>query len=378
MKAAVWVEPYKIVVEQRPVPKILHPCDVIMKVTTTAICGSDLHVYEGRLPVGSGLVMGHENMGIVEEVGAGVSMLKKGDRIVVPFNVSCGHCRNCNFGRTGYCTEVTEGYAGGAYGLGIGPYDGGQAQYLRVPWADFNALLLPPGKEHEDDFVLLSDIFPTGWHGLSLSGFQPGDTVAVWGAGPVGLMAAYSALLRGASSVYVVDRVSDRLAKAKKLGCIPVDFSKGDAVDQIIAQNGGMVDRAIDCVGFQAVSQDGKTERPNAIIDSLARVVRPCGGLGIPGVYTAFDPGAKDEAAAKGNILVPFGLMFGKGLTLGTGPCNVKQYNAQLRDLIISGRAKPSFVISKTVDIEETADAYEKFTKRVEGYTKVIIHPNGW
>jgi len=229
----------------------------------------------------------------------------------------------------------------------------------------------------EEDFVMLADIFPTGWHGLSLSGFEPGDSVAVWGAGPVGLMCAYSALLRGASTVYVVDRIADRLAKAQELGCIPVDFSRGDAVDQILARQGGMVDRAVDCVGYQAVTAGG-TEKPNAIVDSLVRVVRPCGGLGIPGVYMAFDPGAKDAAAGKGNILMPLGLMFGKGLTLGTGPCNVKMYNVQLRDLIVSGRARPGFVVSRRVGMDGVVEAYERFGRREEGWTKVVVHPNGW
>lgn len=201
----------------------------------------------------------------------------------------------------------------GAYGyVAMGPYRGGQAQYLRVPYADFNALKLPPGKEHESDFILLADIFPTGWHGVSLAGFEPGETVAVFGAGPVGLMAAYSAQLRGASRVYVVDRVPERLQAAEKIGCTPIDFSKSDAVDQIIEANSGMVDRAVDAVGYQAVDKGGNKEQPNIVLENLIRVTRPCGGLGIPGLYVPTDPGAPDKLSGEGQILVSFGKLFEK------------------------------------------------------------------
>lgn len=283
----------------------------------------------------------------------------------------------------------------------MGKYQGGQAQYLRVPYADFNALVLPPGTEHEADFALLADIFPTGWHGLELSGFKPGDSVAVFGAGPVGLMAAYSAVLRGASKVFVVDQVKERLDAARKIGCEGVDFTKSNPVEQIIELNGGeMVDRAVDAVGYQAVDKSGNKEQPNIVLDQLIQVTRPTGGLGIPGLYvpsvsssltrvSSFmpekpltryrkqDPGAPDSQAAKGQILISFGKLFEKGLFLGTGQCNVKAYNRQLRDLIVSGRAKPSFVVSHEVDIDEAVDAYEKFDKRIDGYTKVLLHPNG-
>ena len=181
---------------------------------------------------------------------------------------------------------VNPGFAGGAYGyVAMGPFQGGQALYLRVPYADFNALKLPRGTEHEADFILLADIFPTGWHGVELSGFRPGESIAVFGAGPVGLMAGYSAILRGASRVFVVDQVKERLDAAKKMGAIPVNFSQGDPVEKIIELNGGMVDRAVDAVGYQAVDKGGKKEQPNIVLDQLIHVTRPTGGLGIPGLY---------------------------------------------------------------------------------------------
>lgn len=270
-------------------------------------------MYQGRTAAEGGLVFGHENMGIVEELGSGVTLLKKGDRIVLPFNVADGRCRNCEEGRTAFCTGVNPGFAGGAYGyVAMGPYQGGQAQYLRVPYADFNALTLPPGKEHEADFALLADIFPTGWHGVQLSGFRPGETIAVFGAGPVGLMAAYSAVLRGASRVYVVDQVKERLDSAEKIGCIAINFTKSDPVKQIIDDNGGMVDRAVDAVGYQAVDSSGSKEKPNIVLDQIIKVTRATGGLGIPGLYVPADPGAPDAQSKEGQVLIPFGKLFEK------------------------------------------------------------------
>ncbi|KAF9884412.1 hypothetical protein FE257_001812 [Aspergillus nanangensis] len=398
MKALSYTGPFSVKVQEVEMPVLEHPDDIIVKVTSAAICGSDLHMYEGRTAADPGIIFGmllveymysfvrpskptdfsgHENMGIVEALGDGVTRLEKGDRVVMPFNVADGRCRNCEDGKTAFCTGVNPGFAGGAYGyVAMGPYRGGQAQYLRVPYADFNALKLPSGTEHEADFILLADIFPTGWHGIEISGFQPGDSVAVFGAGPVGLMAAYSAQLRGAARVYVVDRVPERLKAAERIGSIAVDFTKGDAVDQIIALNGGMVDRSVDAVGYQAVGNNS-TEQPNIVLENMIRVTRACGGMGIPGLYVPSDPGAGDAAAASGMISLSFGKLFEKGLTLGTGQCNVKAYNRQLRDLIIAGKAKPSFVVSHEIGMEDAELAYEKFDKRVEGYTKVIIHPNG-
>ncbi|WP_069802598.1 glutathione-independent formaldehyde dehydrogenase [Thermogemmatispora onikobensis] len=377
MKAVVYKGPFQVAVEQVPDPTIQHPNDVIVRITSTCICGSDLHMYEGRTAAPPGLIFGHENLGIVEEVGSAVTTLKKGDRVVMPFNVACGFCKNCERGFTGFCLTVNPGFAGGAYGyVAMGPYPGGQAEYLRVPYADFNALKLPPGTEHEDDFALLADIFPTGYHGAELAQVSPGETVAIFGAGPVGAMAAYSCLLRGAAEVYVVDRVPERLKKIEEIGAIPIDFSKGDPVEQIRERRGGDgVDKGIDAVGYQAIQPGQDSEAPSAVLEALIRVVNPTGMLGIPGLYVPTDPGGVDPHAREGRLLISFGKLFEKGLRLATGQCNVKRYNRYLRDLIIAGRAKPSFIVSHRVPLDEAPVAYEKFDKRVEGYTKVILKP---
>jgi glutathione-independent formaldehyde dehydrogenase len=377
MKAVVYKGPFQVAVEDVPDPKIEAPTDVLVRITSSAICGSDLHMYEGRTAAQPGIVFGHENMGIVEDVGNGVVSIKKGDRVVMPFNVACGFCKNCVAGYTGFCLTVNPGFAGGAYGyVAMGPYTGGQAQYLRVPFADFNCLKLPPGNEHEEDFVLLADIFPTGYHGCELAQVSPGETVVVYGAGPVGLMAAYSALIRGASRVFSVDRIPERLDKAKQIGAIPINFDQGDPVQQIKDQTDGEgTDKGVDAVGYQAVVGGGQREEPATVLNAIINTVRPTGMLGIPGLYVPSDPGGPDSNAKQGLLLVAIGKMFEKGLRAGTGQCNVKRYNRQLRDMIIAGRATPSFVVSNEVPLDQAPQAYDKFDKRIEGYTKVILHP---
>jgi len=349
----------------------------------------DLHMYEGRTAAEEGIVFGHENMGVVSAVGEAVSALEEGDRVVMPFNVSCGFCQNCEEGFTGFCTNVNPGFAGGAYGyVAMGPYPGGQAEKLRVPYADHNALKLPDGDEHEDAFSLLADIFPTGWHGTELADLQPGESVAIFGAGPVGLMAAYSAKIKGAAEIYVVDQVPSRLELAEDhCDAHAIDFSEGDPVDQIIDAHGGMVDKGVDAVGYQATdpkevdtdtddySYQPAKENPAIVINNLIRVVRPTGQLGIPGLYVPEDPGAPDDMAAQGRLGIDFGKFFEKGLRCGTGQCNVKSYNRYLRDMIIEGRADPSWVVSHRVDLEEAPDMYEAFDAREEGVTKVLLEP---
>lgn len=377
MKAVVYKEPFKVAVEEVEDPRIQHPNDVLVRITSTAICGSDLHMYEGRTAAQPGIVFGHENMGMVEEVGDGVTSIKKGDRVVMPFNVACGFCKNCVAGYTAYCLTVNPGFAGGAYGyVAMGPWTGGQAERLRVPYADFNCLKLPPGTAHETDFILLADIFPTGYHGCELAQVSPGESVVVYGAGPVGLMAAYSAMLRGAAKVFVVDRIPERLQKAEQIGGIPIDFTEGNPVDQIKDRTAGEgTDKGVDAVGYQAHAGPGEGEEPAVVLNALIDTVRATGALGVPGLYVPSDPGGPDEHAKQGMLLVAVGRLFEKGLRVGTGQCDVKRYNMHLRDLIMAGRAMPSFVVSHELPLDQAPVAYEKFDKRVEGYTKVVLHP---
>ena len=383
MRAVVYKAPFEVAVENVPDPGIQHPNDAIVKITSTCICGSDLHMYEGRTAAQSGIVFGHENMGIIQEVGPAVKTLKAGDRVVMPFNVACGFCKNCQRGFTGFCTTVNPGFAGGAYGyVAMGPWVGGQAEYLQVPFADFNCLPLPAGTQWETDFAMLADIFPTGYHGAELAGVSPGESVAVFGAGPVGLMAAYSSIIRGAAEVYVIDHVQERLDKAVEIGGIPINFDTGDPVQQIKDRRSGQgVDKGIDAVGYQAATAGSSAaggeqdEAPNIVLNQVIDVVNPTGALGIPGLYVPTDPGGVDEGAKRGALSINFGRLFEKGLRLATGQCNVKRYNAYLRDLIIAGRASPSFVVSHQVPLDQAADAYQKFDKRIDGYTKVILNP---
>jgi glutathione-independent formaldehyde dehydrogenase len=378
MKAVVYQGPKNVSVQDVPDASIEEPLDALIRITTTNICGSDLHMYEGRTAVEEGKVLGHENMGVVEEVGAGVERIKVGDRVSVPFNIACGTCRNCTQGWTSFCTRVnpTEGVDGAAYGYAnMGPYAGGQAELLRVPFADFNLLELPSGDELENDFTMLSDIFPTGWHGVVLSGMQPGDRVAVFGGGPVGLLAAHSAVIKGASEVFVVDQQADRLKLAESIGAQAIDFSKGDPVEQIMdVTKGAGVDRGVEAVGYQAHDHSG-TEHPELVLDNLVKVVRTTGGIGVVGVYVPEDPGAQDEGAKAGRIGFDYGTFFTKGQSMGTGQAPVKRYNRQLRDLIVTGKANPSFLVSHELPLTDAAKGYEHFDNREDGWTKVLLRP---
>jgi len=377
MKAVVFHGPRNIAVEEVSDPTIEGPLDAVIRITTANICGSDLHPYEGRADMDDGMVIGHENMGIVEAVGDGVDRIKVGDRVSVPFNLACGTCRNCNDGWTSACLRANpSGQPGAGYGYPkMGPYWGGQAEYMRVPWADFNLLVLPPGDDLESDFTLLSDIFPTGYHGTELAGVAPGKSVAVFGAGPVGLLAAYSAMLRGASQVFIVDKEPDRLALAEKVGVTAINFSDDDPADVIMdATNGAGVDCGVECVGYQAHDPAGK-EHPEMVLDNLVKVVRATGRIGVVGVYVSEDPGAATDEAKEGRIAFDYGSAFEKGIAIGAGQCPVKRYNRELRDLIVAGRATPSFIVSHDLDLDEAVDAYEKFDAREDGWTKVLLHP---
>jgi threonine dehydrogenase-like Zn-dependent dehydrogenase len=377
MRALVYKGAREVAVEQVPDARIEAPTDVLVRITATNICGSDLHMYEGRTSVEEGKVLGHENLGQVIEVGSAVARIKVGDWVCLPFNIACGFCRNCERGLTGFCLTVNPGMAGGAYGYAdMGPYDGGQAELLRVPFGDFNCLRLPEdAQERQDDYVMLADIFPTGYHATELARVSPGDAVAVFGAGPVGLMAAYSAAIRGAAKIMLVDHQRDRLRLAEKIGAIPVDANDGDPVEQIMELTQGRgADKGCDCVGWQA-HDPGGTEHPDMVINNVVRSVRATGTIGVVGVYVPSDPNSPDELGKEGQVAFDLGLFFQKGLTMGSGQANVKAYNRQLRDLIHAGRAEPSFLVSHHVGLDDAPDAYRHFDQRDDGWTKVVLHP---
>lgn len=377
MRALVYNGPHDVSVEEVPDPEIEQPTDVLVKITTTNICGSDLHMYEGRTDVEEGKVLGHENLGEVIEVGTSVAVVKVGDRVCLPFNVSCGFCKNCERGYTSACLTVNPGKAGGAYGYaGMGPYDGGQAEYLRVPFADFNCLVLPEGAEdQENDYVMLADIWPTGYHATELACVEPGESVVIYGAGPVGLFAAYSAILKGAGQVMVVDRLRDRLKLAEEIGAIAIDYSQVSPVDQVMDLTDGKgADKGCECVGYQAHDPQ-KNEHPNMTMNSLVASVTETGKIGVVGVFTPEDPNSPDELGKKGQIAFDLGKFFEKGLSMGSGQCNVKQYNRHLCQLIADGKAEPSFLVSHELPLGDAADAYKHFDARDKGWTKVVLKP---
>ncbi|MBC7413629.1 MAG: glutathione-independent formaldehyde dehydrogenase, partial [Herminiimonas sp.] len=343
----------------------------------TNICGSDLHMYEGRTDMESGRILGHENLGEVIEIGKAVDRVKVGDIVCLPFNIGCGFCENCERGLTGFCLTVNPGTAGGAYGFaGMGPYSGGQAELLRVPYGDFNCLVLPEdAKEKENDYVMLSDILPTGYHATELAGVQPGDTVVIYGAGPVGLMAATSSFIKGASQVFVVDSHPDRLKLAEKIGATAIDDTEGGGVAKVLELTDGKgADRGCECVGYQCCNLHGK-EVPNLTMNNLVQTVKATGGIGVVGVFLPADPGAQDALAKIGKLAFDFGQFWIKGQRIATGQANVKAYNRKLANLIHVGKAKPSMIISHELALAEAPKAYENFDQRKKGWTKVILKP---
>lgn len=377
MRALVYHGPKNVSVDEVPDARLEKSTDVLVKITTANICGSDLHMYEGRTDVEEGKVLGHENMGEVIEVGEGVDRVKVGDMVCLPFNISCGFCKNCEAGRTGFCLTANPPNAGAAYGYAdMGPYSGGQAELLRVPYADWNALVLPEdARDKENDYVMLSDILPTGYHGTELAGVDKGDSVVIYGAGPVGLMAAMSAGLRGADQIFVVDHQPDRLKLAEQLGATPIDDSKGDAVNQILELTRGEgADKGVEAVGYQAHNREGQ-ESPGLTINNLIQAVRPTGRIGVVGVFVPEDPSAADELAKAGKFAFDFGTFFFKGQSMGTGQANVKQYNRQLRNLIHAGKLKPGVIVSHELNLDQAAEGYANFDDRKDGWTKVLLHP---
>jgi glutathione-independent formaldehyde dehydrogenase len=397
LKALVYRGPEKMVVEEVEDPRLQAPTDAIVKVTSAAICGSDLHMYEGRTTVETGKIFGHEILGVIDQAGDAVTQLKVGDRVVLPFNISCGCCFNCSRGYTNACLTLNPEGVGAGYGYaGMGPFQGGQAQYVRVPYVEFNALKLPPAlgsEQEEDDFLMLADILPTAYHATELAQVKTGMSVAIYGAGPVGLLAALSCQLKGAGEIYVVDDVPERLKLVEQIGAIPIDFRQGSPVEQIKERRKSNrrlqeamrpgeekmagVSCGIDAVGYQCCSESQPhQEQATQIIDDLAQLVNPTGSVGIIGVFFPQDPGGVDPHAKKGEYYIPWGQLWEKGIKIGTGQCPVKKYNYLLRDLILAGKANPGLIVSHHLPLEAASEAYAKFDKRVDGYTKIVLQPN--
>ena len=316
-----YMEPGKVQVQEIEYPKLAlgdRKCNhgVILKIVSTNICGSDQHMVRGRTTAPAGLILGHEITGLVIEAGSDVEFIKVGDLVSVPFNIACGRCKNCKAGQTGICLNVNPSRPGAAYGyVDMGGWVGGQAEYVMVPYADFN-LLKFPDKDRAmakiKDLTLLSDIFPTGYHGAVTAGVGPGSIVYVAGAGPVGLACAASAQLLGAAVVIVGDMIPERLQQAKSFGCETIDLREKTPIGEQIAAIIGVpeVDSFVDCVGFEARGHgaDSGREQPATVLNTAMAVTRAGGAIGIPGLYVTGDPGAVTEAAKEGNLVIRIGL----------------------------------------------------------------------
>ncbi|HEX3611080.1 MAG TPA: formaldehyde dehydrogenase, glutathione-independent [Sporichthyaceae bacterium] len=394
-RAVVYMGPGKVSVESidypelvlRPgpgVPRINEnrscPHGVILKVVATNICGSDQHMVRGRTTAPEGLVLGHEITGEIVEVGRDVEYRKVGDLVSVPFNVACGRCRNCIEGRTDVCLHVND-HPGGAYGyVDMGGWPGGQAEYVMVPYADWNTLRYDDKDQAMEkilDLTMITDIFPTGYHGCVQAGVGTGSTVYIAGGGPVGLAAATAALLLGAATVIVGDPNEGRRALARSFGCETVDPLAGslpEQIEQILRVP--EVDAAVDCVGFEAKGHHDGTEENAAVLNQAMEVTRAAGGIGIPGLYVTEDPGAKDEAARHGSVSLRFGIGWAKSLSFATGQTPTMRYNRVLREAILSDRAHIARNVNATVlPLEEAPLGYEEFDRA--DAKKFVLDPHG-
>jgi len=389
-RGVVYLGPGKVEVRSIDYPKMVNPegksieHGVILKVVSTNICGSDQHMVRGRTTAPKGLVLGHEITGEIVEKGKDVEYLDIGDLVTVPFNVACGRCRTCREQQTGVCLNVNKGRAGGAYGyVDMGGWVGGQAEYVMVPYADFNLIRFPDKAQALEkilDLTMLSDILPTGFHGAVTAGVGVGSTVYVAGAGPVGLAAAASAHVLGAAVVMVGDMNPERLKHAKASGFEPIDLTKSDKLEELIEAVVGVpeVDAAVDAVGFEARGHGAQssTEAPATVLNSLMAITRAAGGIGIPGLYVTEDPGAKDEAAKQGNLRMRFGLGWAKSHRLYTGQTPVLRYNRQLMQAILHGRLPIAKVVNATViSLDDAPRGYHEFDTGVA--RKFVIDPHG-
>jgi glutathione-independent formaldehyde dehydrogenase len=376
-RAVTFVGPHRMEVQDKSYPKLEDPKGrkiehaVILKLVTTNICGSDLHIYNGRFAAPAGMVMGHENTGEVVEVGSHIQYLKKGDICSVPFNVACGTCRNCKERHTDVCLNANEelGYCG-AYGFNLGGWQGGQADYMIVPWADFQLLKFPDrdqALEKIRDLTLLSDILPTGFHGCMEAKVRPGSTVYIAGAGPVGRCAAASAHLLGASCIIVADNKKARLDLVKKAGYEVVDTSSETPVPDQVATILGQrwVDAAIDCVGLEChgYGPQATGNEEEAVINMLIEVVKPAGSIGIPGVYTDQDPGAPSQLNKQGKMALAFPKAWVKSPSFMAGQCPVMRYNRDLMMAILWERMPylTPLLNTEIIPLERASEAYKSF-----------------
>ena len=357
---------------------------VILKIVSTNICGSDQHMVRGRTTAPEGLILGHEITGEIIEAGRDVEFLNVGDIVSVPFNIACGRCRNCKEGKTGICLNVNPARPGAAYGyVDMGGWVGGQAEYVMIPYADFNLLKFQDrdaAMAKIKDLTLLSDIFPTGYHGAVTSGVGPGSIVYVAGAGPVGLACAASCQLLGAALVIVGDMIPERLAQAKSFGCETVDLRKDATLAEQIEQITGEpeVDQAVDCVGFEAKGhgKEAGSEAPATVLNSVMEVTRAGGGIGIPGLYVTGDPGGIDDNAKVGRLGIRIGLGWAKSHHFHTGQCPVMQYNRQLMNAILYDRIQIAKAVNvQVISLDDGPAGYVDFDKGAS--KKYVIDPHG-
>lgn len=387
-RGVVFLGPNKVEVQAIDFPKLENPRGkkishgVILKVVATNICGSDQHMVRGRTTAPTGMVLGHEITGEVIECGSDVEFIKVGDLVTVPFNVACGRCQTCRAQETGVCLNVNPGRAGGAYGyVDMGGWVGGQAEYVMVPYADFNLIPFPDkaqALERIEDLTMLTDILPTGFHGAINAGVGVGSTVYVAGAGPVGMAAAASAHILGAAVVMIGDMNPERLAHARSVGFEPIDLTKDASLEDQLTQVLGKpeVDAAIDAVGFEARShgKDGR-EAPATVLNSLMNITRAAGSIGIPGLYVTEDPGAEEKAAKTGNLSMRFGLGWAKSHRFYTGQTPVLKYNRQLMQAILHGRLPIAKIVNATViPLDGAPQGYQDFDKGAA--KKYVLDPH--
>jgi glutathione-independent formaldehyde dehydrogenase len=389
-KCVVYVEPGKVEVSTIEYPKLElqvqhRKCEhgVILRIIATNICGSDQHMVRGRTTAPKGQTLGHEITGEVIETGRDVEFTKVGDIVSVPFNIACGRCRMCKSGNTGVCLNVNPARPGAAYGyVDMGGWVGGQANYVMVPYADWNLLKFPDKDQAMakiKDLTMLSDIFPTGYHGAYTAGVKTGSTVYIAGAGPVGLACAAASQLLGAAVVIVGDMNIERLAQAKSFGCETINLQTKaelpDMIEQILGEP--VVDAAVDCVGFEARGHGHHaSEAPATVLNDIMSITRVAGSLGIPGLYVTDDPGGVDANAKKGQIGVRLGLGWAKSLSFATGQTPVMRYHRQLMMAILNDKIQIAKAVNATViTLDDAPKGYHDFDKGVA--KKFVIDPNG-